>query len=69
MCECCGQPDHGSLYLPEAEKLVNTTPMTARDRFLDLKFDGRDFGRIDPESPLGREVIDATGQPPLLKNS
>jgi hypothetical protein len=69
MCECCGHHDLDALYLPEAEKLVTTTPMNARDRSLDLKFDGGDSGRIDPESPPGRQVIDATGQPPLLKNS
>jgi hypothetical protein len=67
MCECCGQHDHDAPYLPEAEKLVNTKLLTARDRSLDLKTDGRDAGRTEPYSLLRRDVNEAAVQPPLMK--
>jgi hypothetical protein len=40
---------------------VITTPVTARDRSLDLKSDGQDSGRTDPESQLWRDVVEAAG--------
>ena len=44
MCECCGNHEHGSLYLPRVATLVKTAPMTGKDRFFEFTLDGDELG-------------------------
>lgn len=46
MCECCGQHEHESLYLPKTATLVKSAAMTGKDRFFEFKLDGHDLGHM-----------------------
>jgi NAD(P)H-flavin reductase len=67
MCECCGQHEEGSLYLPEAATLVRTSPMTARDRFFEFKLDGRDLGHLPGQ--FAEISIPGVGEAPISVSS
>ncbi|MBN2188261.1 MAG: FAD/NAD(P)-binding protein [Chitinispirillaceae bacterium] len=67
MCECCGQHDHGSLYLPEPATLVKTSPMTARDRFFEFKLDGHDLGHLPGQ--FAEISIPGVGEAPVSVSS
>jgi sulfite reductase subunit B len=44
MCEACGCQNHDSLFKPHAATIVKTSLLTDRDRFFELKLDGKDLG-------------------------
>jgi len=41
MCEGCGCHEHESIYMPEPLTVVQTHPMTERDRFFEFKLNGK----------------------------
>jgi NAD(P)H-flavin reductase len=45
MCEGCGCHEHESIYMPELLTVVQTYPMTERDRFFEFKLNGKDLGQ------------------------
>ena len=46
MCDCCGDGDRDSLFLPESATLVKTSAMTGRDRYFEWTLSGRDLGHM-----------------------
>jgi NAD(P)H-flavin reductase len=67
MCECCGNHEHGSLYLPQVATLVKTAPMTAKDRFFEFRLEGRDLGHLPGQ--FAEISIPGVGEAPISISS
>jgi len=67
MCECCGQHEHVSLYLPEVATVVATRPMTGRDRFFEFTLDGHDLGHLPGQ--FAELSIPGVGEAPVSISS
>lgn len=67
MCECCGQHDHGSLYLPRVATIVKTSPMTAKDRYYEFTLEEGDFGHLPGQ--FAELSIPGVGEAPISLSS
>jgi NAD(P)H-flavin reductase len=67
MCECCGQHDHGSLYLPKVATIVRTSAMTVKDRFFEFSLDGTDLGHLPGQ--FAELSIPGVGEAPVSVSS